>query len=200
MRRLRPWLLLLVVGGVVLLPSGWLVTDHLEHDDRFCVSCHLPSGVPLHREKLRDFGLRPPDSLASLHAKAGNRAHADGRFRCIDCHGGTGLGGRVRVKLLSARDAFWYVSGRFEEPKRMTWPLRDADCLHCHKTFRERGASSTNPPFHSLPVHNGALPVHCVECHLSHEKGGLADRFFLHPRVVRAQCARCHSEFSNPGS
>lgn len=199
MRRLGPWLLLLTLG-LVLLPTGWLVTDHLESENHFCISCHLPTGVRLHRHNFRDFDRRPPDSLAALHAKAGNEARADGRFRCIDCHGGTGLGGRLRVKLLSARDAFWYVTGRFEEPKGMSWPLRDADCLRCHPSFPEKGAASANPPFHSLPVHNGALEVRCVECHLSHESGGLADRFFLQPRQVRAQCARCHSEFADPNS
>jgi hypothetical protein len=73
--RLGPWLLLLLLG-LLLLPTGWLLTDHLEGDDHFCISCHLRPGVRLHRHNSQDFDRRPPDSLAALHAKAGNEAHA----------------------------------------------------------------------------------------------------------------------------
>jgi len=113
------------------------------------------------------------------------------------------------VKLLSARDAFWYATGHFEEPERMRWPLQDADCRRCHDHFGNKrgsgnksGSDSENerpswqdPDFHDLADHNTRLSVTCVECHLSHARGGLRDRFFLHPTEVRKQCARCHSEF-----
>ena len=62
---------------------------------------------------------------------------ADAVFRCIDCHGGTSPLGRVRVKALAAKDAFWYIVGHFEEPDGMRWPLWDEDCLKCHTVFDE---------------------------------------------------------------
>jgi hypothetical protein len=180
---------------VLALPLGWWSSDRLEQDDAFCTACHLPSGVPLHEEKALDFRARPAVSLAVAHAAAGNEQRADGAFRCIDCHGGTGFAGRARVKLLSARDALVYVTGRFAEPEAMRWPLRDEDCRRCHADFAAAENAWDAPGFHGLPVHNRELGVGCVECHLAHDRGGLAERDFLHPQPVRAQCARCHAEF-----
>lgn len=176
-------------------PASWLATDRLEENDAFCNACHLPSGAPLHERNLADFLERPAVSLAVAHAAAGNEARPDAAFRCIDCHGGTGFAGRARVKLLSARDALMYVTRRFAEPDGMRWPLRDEDCRRCHATFAAAASGWGEPGFHELAVHNRELGVGCVECHLAHPRGGLAERALLHPEPVRAQCARCHSEF-----
>jgi nitrate/TMAO reductase-like tetraheme cytochrome c subunit len=185
----------LVLVGLVAGTAGWWVSDRLESDDAFCASCHLPDGEPLHRQKSSDQRDRPPLTLAAAHAAAGNPAHPNGAFRCIDCHGGTGWHGRARVKLLSARDAFWYVTGRFQEPEAMRWPLWDSDCSKCHASFEEEGRASGDPDFHELAVHNQELGVSCVTCHPAHPRGGLVEHEFLHPKRVRAQCARCHEEF-----
>lgn len=184
------------VGGALAAPTGWLVTDRLEQDDDFCNACHLEPGLPLHLEIRRGFDARPPASLAGRHAAAGNRAREDAGFRCIDCHGGVSLAGRLRVKALAAKDAFWYGVGRFDEPSAMRWPLWDEDCTRCHARFdEERPRSWETPRFHQLAVHNVELGVACVECHEAHETGGAADVFFLRPACVRLQCARCHTEF-----
>ena len=132
--------------------------------------------------------------LAGAHAAV--MRPAGGPFLCIDCHGGVGLLGRARVKVLAGKDAFWWAVGHFEEPTGMRWPLWDADCRQCHPNFGEgTDATSANPPFHALGVHNVELGVSCVECHLSHETGGGEDLYHLRPVRVRAQCARCHAEF-----
>jgi hypothetical protein len=179
--------------GMAAAPVGWLVTDHLEQDNDFCNSCHLEADLPLHIAVRRDFDAPEPASLAGAHG----RARVDGRaFRCIDCHGGHSLLGRARVKALAAADAFWYVLGRFEEPEGMAWPLWDEDCAKCHADFDQSETPDwQSPRFHQLPVHNAALGVGCVECHVSHETGGIADANFLHADRVRSQCARCHPEF-----
>jgi hypothetical protein len=193
----RRALFLAVAVAVLGAPLGWWASDQLEQNDAFCTSCHLPSGEPLHADKAADFSSRPAVSLAVAHAVAGNRAHPDGAFRCIDCHGGTDLAGRARVKALSLRDAAIYLTGRFEEPRGMDWPLRDEDCRRCHASFRsssEAAESGGTPRFHALPVHNRKLGVTCVTCHLAHERGGLAELNFLHPAPVRAECVRCHPE------
>jgi nitrate/TMAO reductase-like tetraheme cytochrome c subunit len=195
--------LAVIALALVAAPLGWWASDRVEENDAFCTACHLPSGAPLHAENARDYAARPAVSLAVAHAVAGSAAREDGAFRCIDCHGGTGLAGRARVKLLSLRDAAIYLAGRFDEPHGMTWPLRDEDCRGCHAEFASEGAASESweaAPFHSLAVHNRELGVNCVECHVAHERGGLADRNFLHPEPVRAQCARCHAEFEGETS
>jgi hypothetical protein len=184
--------------AAVAAPLGWWGTDRLEENDSFCTSCHLASGTPLHRDNAADFTAGRAVSLAVAHAVAGNDARADGAFRCIDCHGGTGFAGRARVKLLSLRDSLVYLTGRFDEPRGMAWPLRDDDCRKCHAELAKASAAAESwepPAFHALAVHNRELGVPCVGCHAAHERGGLADRNFLHPEPVRAQCARCHPEF-----
>ena len=118
--------------------AGWAVSDHLEQDDDFCNACHVSKEMPLHLEIRRDFDARPAASLAGAHAAARATHRDDGALRCIDCHGGTSLAGRVRVKALAAKDAFFYLTGRFEEPRAMRWPLWDEDCQKCHASFEER--------------------------------------------------------------
>ena len=195
---MRRTLLIAAITSALAAPLAWWGTDRLEENDAFCSACHLPSGAPLHERNRADFRARPAVSLAVAHAVAGNRAREDGAFRCIDCHGGTGLAGRVRVKLLSARDAAVYVTRHFEEPRGMRWPLRDDDCRRCHATFASAASTANEweaPAFHQVIVHNRELGVDCVECHQAHPRGGLAERNFLHPDPVREQCARCHPEF-----
>lgn len=188
--------MVLFVGALVAAPTGWFVTDHLEQDNDFCISCHVTSDKPLHVENHSDFHGIERVSLAFAHAQAGNEAAQDGAFRCIDCHGGVGLVGRARVKVLSAKDAFWYVVGRFEEPDGMHWPLGNDDCTQCHDSFPKKTRESwESPGFHELDVHNHNLGVDCVACHGSHDRGGLPDTHFLNPKGVRAQCALCHAEY-----
>lgn len=180
---------------IVAASAGWVVTDRFERDNDFCNACHLGPGVPLHQAVRDDFETRPAETLAGAHAVAGVPGR-DAGFRCIDCHGGTGLVGRARVKALAARDAFWYVVGHFEEPDGMRWPLWDEDCRKCHATFDEgaAGLAWQTPRFHQVPLHNVDLGVDCVSCHQSHEPGGNALAHFIHAESVRVQCARCHPE------
>jgi hypothetical protein len=199
----RPGLAIAALGallGASLGVVGWVVTDHLEQDDDFCNACHVSTGVALHAEIRRDYDARPAPSLSARHAAARLSGRADGAFRCIDCHGGKSFAGRLRVKALAAKDALVYVSGRFQEPETMRWPLWDEDCSACHPSFEEADEDSHgSPAFHALPVHNADLGVACVECHSAHEPGGDPVAFFLRRAPVRAQCARCHSEFEQGG-
>lgn len=175
-----------------------MVSDAVERDNDFCNACHLPDGGgPLHLSIRTDFDARPPASLAALHARA-IRADAVPAepARCIDCHGGVGLAGKARVKLLAARDSLVWLTGDFDEPDHMSTPLLDADCLQCHPAFDETASGLPRPRFHELEVHNRELGAGCVACHLSHEAGD-PDFHFLDLAHVRGQCASCHTEFQN---
>jgi hypothetical protein len=188
------------LGAASLAAIGWVVSDRLAQDNDFCNACHLPSGVPLHRELRRDFDAPVPASLAAAHARAEAAPRADG-FRCIDCHGGVGLSGRLRVKLVSARDAAVWAFGTFEEPRGMRVPLLDADCARCHARFRPFEPASGRPRgFHQIGFHNADLGVACVECHAVHRPGADPAAHFVHAQPVRAQCARCHAEFEEEGT
>ena len=193
MRRGR---LLAIAGavGAIAAPGGWLVTDRLEQRNDFCNACHLEPGVALHAAVRRDFDAAQPVSLSAAHAAA---AAAQGEaFRCIDCHGGVSPLGRLRVKALAARDALVYLSGRFEEPDGMRFPLWDEDCAQCHATFDESEVEPWRTPrFHQLAVHNVELGVACVECHVVHEPGDDPRAHFLQAARVRSRCALCHPDF-----
>jgi len=207
------WALAIAATAVIVsAPTGWYASDLFERNNDFCTGCHAAPGRPLHAALRRDFDAAPARSLAAAHGAARlDRSQAGvppvrpafvpvggdpAAFRCIDCHGGTSPVGRVRVKLLAAKDAFWYLVGRFEEPADMRWTLWDEDCLKCHPAFDESEVRAwQSPRFHQLPVHNTALGVDCVECHRVHDLGGNPEAFFLHAPAVRKQCARCHSEY-----
>ncbi|HVP30117.1 MAG TPA: hypothetical protein VMW35_13270 [Myxococcota bacterium] len=205
-RRGRLFVALPVLAAALPLVAwaGWAISDRLEQRNEFCNSCHLPNGTPLHRDLRRDFDGVPHETLASVHGGAKVEARGDGpeaAFRCYDCHSGTGLVGRLRVKALAAKDALWYVAGRFEEPGEMRHPLRDADCRKCHATYpeserRAEGTGGWTRPFHAVAVHNAGLEVGCVECHLAHERGGIPDAYFLQAKLLVDQCARCHAELA----
>lgn len=186
-----------LVVALAAAPAGFYASDRIEQDNDFCNECHLTPDVPLHRDIRGGFDATQPVSLAGVHGGAPVEARPDDEsFRCIDCHGGTSLVGRLRVKALAAKDAFWYAVGDFDEPDAMEWPLWDEDCRKCHDGFDftppETGES---PRFHQLPVHDVELGVGCVECHQVHEAGGNPQAYFLAAESVRSQCARCHPEF-----
>jgi nitrate/TMAO reductase-like tetraheme cytochrome c subunit len=195
-----PWKFLGIGFGLLVVSwAGWLVSDRLEADNDFCNACHLRPGVPLHDQIRRNFDARPAPNLAGLHAAAEAPVTATRTLsRCIDCHGGVGLEGRARVKVLAAKDAFFWLIDHFDEPEDMAVPLRDADCMQCHARFAGEaftGESGGPEPFHSFPVHNSELGVDCVECHTVHDGGADPSLFFLDARHVRTICGRCHSEF-----
>lgn len=183
----------------VALPTSWVVSDRMEQDNDFCNSCHLSADRPLHIDIRRAFDAQVPATLSAVHGSSPVASRGTGRvaeFRCIDCHGGTSLVGRARVKALAAKDAFWYVLGRFEEPTEMRTPLWDEDCTKCHVGFDESEVEAyASPRFHQLPLHNVELGVDCVECHQVHASGGDPNAFFLRTDWVRGRCALCHPEF-----
>jgi nitrate/TMAO reductase-like tetraheme cytochrome c subunit len=192
------WLIIAAVFAVLVVPAAWWTTDVLEADNDFCNSCHLPSGTPLHKEIREGYDVRPPSSLAARHGGLVLPDRPDTpNFRCIDCHGGVGPLGRARIKLLSAKDTFLYLTGRFEDPEKMSWPLWDADCRQCHENFREKGEGFDGEAFHDMPQHNVDLGVDCVECHAVHDAETDPDLWFLNTDAVIARCAQCHIEYAD---
>jgi hypothetical protein len=182
----RRSLWILAAVAAVAAPLGWVASDALEAQNSFCTSCHLNETTPLHAELRRNFESVPAVNLASAHFAN------DSEFRCITCHRGASFPNRVRVKLLAARDALVYLTGRFEEPREMKHPLWNEDCVQCHPKYEP----VRDDAFHAIDVHN--LPnfaVNCVQCHEAHPTGRPADLAFLAREPLVAQCRNCHEEF-----
>ena len=87
-----------VASAWIFAWGAWAISDHMEADNEFCVSCHLDPETPLHAVKAREFRSAPAPNLVAAHLAAG----AD--FRCIDCHGGASFLNKLRVKSVAARD------------------------------------------------------------------------------------------------
>lgn len=209
-RRLRrrgsvtnPTLILLIAAALIAfgVPTTWWVTDRLEADNDFCNSCHLPSGVALHTEIRDDFNGRPAASLAARHAEIvlPNRPEEGSGVRCIDCHGGVGLVGRAKIKLLSAKDTALYLTGRFHEPEGMGSPLPDADCRQCHPRFETKGEGFDGEAFHDKHRLIDGLSDGCVDCHTVHDATTDPDLWFLRVDHLRTRCASCHVEYAPAG-
>ena len=178
------WIALVV--ALASAPAGWWISDQFEAQNEFCTSCHLERDTPLHAEKMDAFLRAPASSLVAAH----HGAEPD--FGCIDCHGGASFANKLRVKTVAARDAFFYLLGRFEEPKHMEHPLWNEDCVKCHAKY-EPGRDDA---FHAIDVHN--LPdfgYDCVQCHQAHPAGREPSLDYLEREGLVAVCRNCHEEF-----
>jgi hypothetical protein len=108
----------------------------------FCASCHTQPESTFFQ---RSVDTQPVD-LASIH-KADNT-------RCIDCHSGKGVTGRIRAELLGAHNALAFYTRTAVQPAKLTRPIGDDSCLKCHQnvtTQRDR-----NNHFHGFLARCGS--------------------------------------------
>jgi len=172
----------MAIGAVVLVAGAAAIGGGtaLENHDGFCAACHTQP----ESEYVQRAG-DPAVDLASFHAAEG--------VRCIDCHSGSGVAGRVRAEMLGARDALVYLSGNDVQPHGTTRPIGDKNCLKCHADV-EAGRTFENH-FHVLlpqwqELTAGAAT--CVDCHEGHETNGLRQIAFLNEAHTVAVCRDCH--------
>ena len=173
-------LALLALSGGFLGAVG--MSRYMERHDPFCISCHL------HQEIYEKF-LGPQGrvvTLATLH-------HTEKGIKCIDCHGLDGLLGRTQTMLLGARDTLKFLSGYYQEPEKLTFPIPDLTCLKCHeevKSVKEEQGSKQR--FHGQLQHV-KIPTRCLECHLTHIEG-IRETLFLKKEIIDPICEECHKE------
>ncbi len=176
----RLWLALGAL--IVFSASGFAVGAKMENRDSFCASCHTEPESQYVQRTTQD----PAPDLAAFHAAKA--------VRCIDCHSGIGVGGRVRAELLGARDALVYLTGKDQQPHHATRPIEDANCLKCHAdVLREQ---SFERHFHTLlPQWQqfSAQAARCVDCHLSHRTDGDPRIAFLIEQPTVQVCQACHA-------
>jgi nitrate/TMAO reductase-like tetraheme cytochrome c subunit len=200
-RRLILVLATVVIVGILLTAGGFAFAASQESHDPFCASCHTqPESTFFQRSTAAQ-----PTDLASHHTAQ--------QTRCIDCHSGPGLVGRMRAELLGAHNAFAWITHTAIQPAQLTVPIRDANCLKCHRDVTQRGYKP------KVPVAIGGLNIRggeeegrsnhwheflarwqattpnagtCTSCHSGHLTDGTAQTGFENLQTTRTVCNACH--------
>ena len=209
-----PVVLVAVVVVILLTAGGFAFAASQEAHDAFCASCHTqPESTYFQRETAGS-----PVDLASFHS-----AHNVSYARCIDCHSGAGLTGRLQAELLGARNAVKWYTGTAVQPAVLNYPIGDANCLKCHQDVTQRGFTpkeqitvpgrggggdggekGRNNHWHEFlarwqtttPATAGA----CTSCHGGHPTTGTAQGGFMDTQAVQNTCNACHQVLRREGN
>jgi nitrate/TMAO reductase-like tetraheme cytochrome c subunit len=208
-----PILLAGVVLIVLLTAGGFAFAASQEAHDTFCASCHTqPESTYLQRETSGS-----PVDLASFHS-AQNVSYA----RCIDCHSGPSLTGRLQAELLGARNALKWYTGTAVQPAVLNYPIGDANCLKCHQDVTQRGFSpkeqitipgrgggdggerGRNNHWHEFlsrwQTTTPATAGTCTSCHGGHPTTANAQGGFMNTQAVQQTCNACHQALRREGN
>ena len=177
------------VAGAAAFAAGLAVTDHLERDNGFCISCHLSGETRLHQVKYDTFF---PIAGRTTTLAATHHGPGDEPFRCVDCHNGATFTDKLRIKAQAARDSLAYLLGEFEEPEHMRLALGNRLCLKCHDTA---GRNPEDPTAFHNAVHHTDMPLVCYTCHTVHRPATPETRF-LTRATVQPLCDDCHAQFA----
>jgi hypothetical protein len=184
-RRTRTILLALggaALLGIILAASGFAFAATQEEHDSFCASCHTQPESTFYQR----LSAAQPVDLAS--------AHNPQQTRCIDCHSGTGVVGRLRAELMGAHNALAWYTGTAVQPAKVTVPIRDENCLKCHAEVTVQ--RDMNNHFHYFLAQWQAMDpkaATCVSCHGGHTTTGTAQDRFMDQAATRAVCDACHA-------
>ena len=178
----QPWMLLAGLAATLALAMGvFLTAAHMEENDSFCASCHSePESTYFQRTQTERV------DLASAH-------HAES-VRCIDCHSGPGVTGRMSALLLGATDLAKFVTGQAQQPAPLLQPIPDANCIKCHGEVAQ--ARNFNEHFHAFLSKWQAMDASagtCVSCHSAHTTDGSVAIGFLEKERTLTVCQHCHT-------
>ena len=177
---------LLALGGLfalalILTGGGFIFAATQEQRDSFCASCHTQPESTFHERSLAPQAV----DLAS--------AHTPKNTRCIDCHSGVGVTGRMGAELQGAHNALAWYTGTAVQPAKLTAPVRDESCLKCHPQVTV--GRGRNNHFHAFLAQWQAVDPNagtCVSCHNGHVTGGDAQISFQNETATIAVCDACH--------
>ena len=194
-----PILIGIVIIGVFVVAGGFVFAANQESNDPFCASCHTQPETT-YFQRSTDGQLV---DMASYHTTK--------KTKCIDCHSGSGIFGRVQAELLGARNAFKYYTKTAVQPAVLTYPIKASNCLKCHQNV----TSNSYSPKQQISVPGGirsseeARVGHwhvflfrwqlssskagsCVNCHSGHSTSVNAQNGYLNDQNVEATCEGCH--------
>lgn len=176
------YILLAGLGLVIFFTaSGFAFAATQEQHDIFCASCHTQPESTFYQRSINAQAL----DLAS--------AHNVEKTRCIDCHSGTGITGRIKAELLGAHNALAFYTNTAIQPAKLTIPITDESCLKCHQDVSAR--RDMNNHFHFFLARWQAIDPNagtCVSCHQGHSDNGDPKIMFLNKNTTQAVCDDCH--------
>lgn len=188
------------VAGVLLATGGFTFAASQETHDPFCASCHTqPETSFVERSTAAE-----AVDLASYHTTQ--------EARCIDCHSGPGVTGRMQAELLGARNAAAWYTHTAVQPAPLTFAIDDSNCLKCHREVTQRGYSPKQSVsilglgrrggdeaggnhWHELMASWQAYTADagsCVSCHSGHLTDGTAETGYENAQTTRDVCEACH--------
>jgi len=187
-----PVIIPIVIAAVILVLAGggFAFAATQEETNSFCASCHTqPESTFFQR-----FTAGTAVDLASSHMLGQNPV------RCIDCHSGEGVTGRISAMLVGAHNALAWFSGTATQPAPLTVPIADANCLKCHPEVT--GQRTRDNHFHGFLARWQAVDPNaatCVSCHVSHTTDGQADLSFINANTAQQVCDACHQVLREGG-
>lgn len=182
--RTRVFIYLLIAGtglAIFLSAGGFAFAATQEQHDEFCSSCHTQPESTFYQRSIDS----PAVDLAS--------AHKTEKTRCIDCHSGVGIFGRVQAELLGAHNALAYYTHTAVQPAQLTRPIDDESCLKCHQNLFDD--QSMNNHFHFFLAKWQELDSNaatCASCHQGHSTQGDPQTAYLIKQVTQTVCNDCH--------
>jgi predicted CXXCH cytochrome family protein len=181
------WTLLGIAAGIIFLlaAGGFGYAAVNEENDAFCASCHTEPESTYYERSLA----AAPVDMASAH-----HTTDDQNSKCIDCHSGIGITGRISAILLGARNTFLLVTHTETQPAPLTVPIGDENCTKCHDDTNRQTDLSNH--FHAFLARWQAIDSQaagCVDCHRAHTTGGEAAQGFLQAEHIDPVCERCHT-------
>ncbi len=191
----------IVAVGIFFTAGGFAFAANQEAHDPFCASCHTQPEATFFQ---RSTDAQAVD-LASYHT-----AH---QTRCIDCHSGQGVLGRMQAESLGARNVVAWYTNTAIQPAKLTVPIQDANCLKCHQeviqpgytpklsaTLAGEGGEEAGPNhwheelayWQSISPQAGT----CTSCHPGHSTDGSAQTGFQNIQTTSTECDACHQAIS----
>ena len=169
-----------VVFVLVIGSFGFAATK--EENNAFCASCHTQPETTYYER----FQSGQVNTLSTFHNTK--------EVKCIDCHSGSGVGGRVSAILLGSRNAVAYLTHTAKQPAPLTVPIGDSNCLKCHTETMTRQGFDNH--YHEFLARWQSVDVNaagCVDCHSSHTTNGDQKIQFLNQTQTEQVCTACHN-------